>query len=87
MSEFNAYYVIAIRVDHRVHNAAKVQDILTKFGCNIRTRIGLHEIQENNCSEDGFIILQACGEAPTIKSMMDELEQLDGVRAELLDLN
>lgn len=87
MSNFNAYYVIAVRVDHRTSNAAKVQDILTKHGCNIRTRVGLHEISEDNCSEDGFIILQACGEAPTIKAMMAEFEGLDGVRAQLMDLN
>ena len=30
------FYIIGIRVNHRSTNAAKLQQMLTSFGCNIR---------------------------------------------------
>ena len=34
------YYVIGLRVDHRRANAAGLQETLTRYGCNIRLRVG-----------------------------------------------
>ena len=56
------YYVIGLRVDHRRANAAGLQETLTRYGCNIRLRVGLHEAGEGRCSDDGVILLQVCGE-------------------------
>lgn len=83
----NSYYIIGLRIDHRTSNAIKLQEVLTKYGCNIRLRVGLHEADKDYCADDGVIMLQACGEAPTIKEMMKAFETVDGVRAKLLDLN
>ena len=57
----NCYYIIGLRVDHRRSNALNLQKALTEFGCNIRLRVGLHETSEEFCSDDGVIMLQACG--------------------------
>lgn len=51
------YYVIGLRVDHRRANAAGLQETLTRYGCNIRLRVGLHEAGEGRCSDDGVILL------------------------------
>ena len=37
---------------------------LTEYGCNIKLRVGLHETGEDFCSDDGVIMLQACGDQP-----------------------
>jgi len=81
------YYVIALRLDNRTHNAIKLQQSLTEHGCNIKMRVGLHEADENVCATDGLIILQACGNAQTIQKMLDDFNSLDGVTAKMLDLN
>ena len=68
------YYVIGVRMDNRVGNAANFQQVLTKNGCKIKARLGLHEVSEELCATDGLIILQPYGEK-------DEIEQL--VNAEI----
>ena len=53
----------------------------------IGLRVGLHETGENFCSDDGVIMLQACGDKETIGKMMDAFNNVEGVTAKLLDLN
>ena len=83
----NCYYIIGLRVDHRHSTALNLQKTLTEFGCNIKLRVGLHETGEDFCSDDGVIMLQACGDKETICKMMDALNNVEGVTAKLLDLN
>ena len=83
----NCCYIIGVRVNHRVANAVGLQEVLTKYGCNIKLRVGLHETSEKFCADDGVIMLQACGEPDTITAMLDAFNQLEGVSAKMLDLN
>ncbi len=83
----NCYYIIGLRVNHRTGNAVKLQEVLTKFGCNIKLRVGLHETSEEFCSDDGVIMLQACGDRETLEAMLDAFNALEGVSAKMLDLN
>lgn len=50
--------IIGILLDNRTEEALKFQEILTKYGCNIRTRIGLHNIGEYKCINNGIILLE-----------------------------
>lgn len=79
-------YIIGIRVNHRVANAVKLQEALTRFGCNIRLRVGLHETGETFCADDGIIMLQVCGEVAALEEMTAAFSALDGVKAKLVDL-
>ena len=83
----NCYYIIGLRVDHRHSNALNLQKTLTEFGCNIKLRVGLHEVGEDFCSDDGVIMLQACRGRETIDRMVDGFNALEGVSAKLMDLN
>jgi len=83
----SCYYVIGVRMDNRVSNASKFQETLTHNGCIIKTRLGLHEISETACANDGLILLQPCGEKEEIERLVTDLNGLDGVRAKLIDLN
>lgn len=83
----NCYYIIGLRVDHRRSNALNLQKTLTEFGCNIRLRVGLHETSEEFCSDDGVIMLQACGDKETIDRMVASFNALEGVSAKMMDLN
>lgn len=83
----SCYYVIGIRMDNRTANAVNFQEALTKNGCKIKTRLGLHEASDEFCSNDGLIILQPCGEKKEIKKLLEDLNELDGITAKLIDLN
>ena len=83
----SSYYIIGIRVDNRVANAVKLQEVLTKDGCNIKTRLGLHDTSGDECATDGIVILQPYGEENEVKSMVEDLNSLEGIKARLIDLN
>jgi len=48
---------MAIKIEPRVEIAPTVQAILTKYGCIIQTRLGLHEASKTSCSNSGLVIL------------------------------
>lgn len=81
------YYILGLRVNHRHTNAIKLQELLTKHGCNIKLRVGLHEATDTSCSDDGLIILQVRGDVETTNTMIADFDSLDGVTARMLDLN
>jgi len=81
------YYVIGVRMDNRVGNASAFQQVLTKNGCKIKARLGLHEVSEDLCATDGMIILQPYGEKEEIEQLVNELNALDGITAKIIDLN
>lgn len=83
----SCYYVIGIRMDNRTGNAIAFQEVLTKNGCKIKTRLGLHETSEEYCANDGLIILQPCGEKEEIEQLVKDLNALKGVVAKIIDLN
>ncbi|MCE1247065.1 MAG: hypothetical protein LWY06_10510 [Firmicutes bacterium] len=80
----NCNYVMAITQENRIDTAVKVQDILTKFGCQIRARLGLHEGTPNECSSRGMVILQLCGDDKTITELAEALNQVETVKAKFM---
>lgn len=83
----DCYQIIAMRIEQRVQTATEVQEVLTKFGCNIKTRLGLHETGADFCANDGLVILQLCGETAELNQVLEALNQLKGVKAKLIDLS
>ncbi|WP_178337477.1 hypothetical protein [Candidatus Avelusimicrobium facis] len=64
--------IIGIRLANRQNEAALLQDILTRYGCCIKTRIGLHEVSLDACAAGGIILLEV------IKKEEDLLKELTG---------
>lgn len=50
--------IMGVLLDNRLEEAVKFQEILTECGCDIRTRIGLHNIGEYKCVNSGIILLE-----------------------------
>lgn len=78
--------IMAITIDPRSIHAPKVQTILTKHGCIIKTRVGLHEVRKNSCSEQGLIILHIHSNMDEIKSLENELGHIEGVKVKYMTL-
>ena len=83
----NCNYIIGIKMDNRVANAARLQDALTKNGCSIKTRLGMHEVDEETCANYGIIVLQPCGEKAQVEQLVKDLNKLEGIKAKYIDLN
>jgi hypothetical protein len=77
--------IMAVKINGRNAKAPSVQEILTKYGCNIRTRVGFHETGEDQCSMDGILILQLFGKEEDIRSMYAALQALDGVVPKMIE--
>ena len=79
------YNLMAVLVNHRSKTANEVQETLTKHGCIIKMRLGLHEA-DNACSEEGLIILQLGGEESERENLKKELNSIQGVKAKSLEI-
>lgn len=72
--------IMAIVVEHRNNNAPKLQEILTKYGCIIKTRLGLHESSKGQCQERGLIILELDGSDEDIVNLKNELLNMGNIK-------
>lgn len=81
------FTIMAIKILPRDVSAPKVQQILTKYGCIIQTRIGLHEADKNMCSPSGLIILNLLhNEKEKINGLREEVELVEGVTTKIIEL-
>ena len=83
----SCYYIIGVRMENRIDNALKFQETLTQNGCKIKARLGLHEVSEDVCANDGIIILQPCGNKEDVEALVEELNKLEGVTDKYIVLN
>lgn len=73
------HIILGVHITDRTHHVRSVQDALTEFGCNIRTRLGLHEADKGFCSTNGLLILEMTDDAATAKKLADKLNAIEGV--------
>jgi hypothetical protein len=78
---------MAIVQGNRVETAVKVQDVLTKYGCHIRVRLGLHEAAVGGCTNSGIILLQLCGDDIPVKQIEQELKEIPDVKVKYMTLD
>ncbi|MDX9872815.1 MAG: hypothetical protein RBT41_10400 [Clostridia bacterium] len=70
--------IIALSVDNRRADAPKIQEILTKHGCIIKIRLGVHEIE--GCSGNGLIVLVTGGSEQETADFLNEVKAFPGVK-------
>lgn len=83
----NCNVIMAILQDNRTDTAPRVQEILTRFGCHIRVRLGLHDSAVGQCANTGLILLQLCGECVPVQEMETELRAIANVRVKTMTLD
>ncbi|MGY0374717.1 hypothetical protein [Clostridium sp. JNZ J1-5] len=71
--------IMAVAIDPRSEHAPQVQTVLTKHGCIINTRLGLHETNKDSCSNRGLILLHINGKIEEVATLERELEDVEGV--------
>lgn len=74
------HVIFGIHVTDRAKNATNLQRVFTDFGCNIKTRLGLHEVREDYCGPNGLIVLEVCGDEKTLGEMEKRVASVEGVQ-------
>ena len=83
----NETRILGICISNRVKNAIPIQDLLTKYGCSIKTRLGLHEASDNTCSPTGLIIIELTGDLNEQMKLENELLKINGVEVQKMVFN
>lgn len=69
---------MGIKLQERMKSATKVQELLSKYGCEISTRIGLHVTSSESCSPHGLIVLEFIDDADdAVKEFENELAKIE----------
>ena len=73
------HIILGVHVTNRLKNAVDVQKVFTEYGCNIRTRVGLHDVDANVCSPSGVVLIEFFGADDEAAAMMAKLNEVEGV--------
>ncbi len=74
--------ILGVKITDRKKEAGDVQGVLTKYGCSIKTRLGLHEVTRDNCSTSGLIILELTGNISDMENLEKELIAIEGTQTQ-----
>lgn len=74
--------IVGIHVTQRTCHATEIQKVLTQYGCNIRTRLGLHEASEGVCSPNGLILLECVCGGTECGDMIAKLKAIEGLEVQ-----
>jgi hypothetical protein len=75
--------IFGIHISHRTENVPAVQGVLTKYGCNVRTRLGIHDADMTSCSPSGLVLVDVFGDE--VEEFYKELGNLEGVGLQRMD--
>ncbi|MCX7427607.1 MAG: hypothetical protein NTW96_18500 [Planctomycetia bacterium] len=73
------HVIYGVHVTNRAAQVPNVQGLLSEYGCNIKTRVGLHHVDEKVCSPRGLILLEMVGDLATCRALKTKLANLEGV--------
>jgi hypothetical protein len=76
--------VIGAYLTNRLQEASAFQELITQYGCNIKARIGLHEVSDGLCSTGGLILLDMIGDESRILELEDRLRLIEGIKVQKL---
>jgi hypothetical protein len=71
--------VLGIKIIDRIKEAGLTQVILSQHASVITTRLGFHEVTDEVCSREAYIILHVNGDPADTKKLISDLESLGGI--------
>lgn len=77
--------IFGVHLTNRMNEAPRVQQLFTDYGCYIRTRVGLHNVDESYCSSRGLILLEMFGDEAKCQELSAKLLEITGVEVQQMD--
>jgi len=78
--------ILVILIGSRKASAVRVQQVLTAWGCLIKTRLGIHDGILDNCTDQGLLILELYGTKEQKKEVARKISLIKGVKSKLVNL-
>jgi len=78
--------IIAIRVVDRIKESGHTQKVLSKHSSVIKVRLGFHELNEDVCSREGYILLHLKDDEKGIITLIKDLNKIYGIELRQMDL-
>ena len=79
--------VLCIKIIDRIKEAGLTQDILSKHAQVIATRLGFHEVTNELCSREAYIILHLSGEPSKFDELDNDLKQIGGIEIRAMEFD
>jgi hypothetical protein len=70
--------ILGVLLRKRTQTSESFQEIISRHGCIIKTRIGIHNVSNNVCSQDGVILLDVIGDNAAISALEKDIMAIDG---------
>mgnify|MGYP004452712023 FL=1 len=77
--------IIGIKLSNRTETSPEFQNVLSKYGCKIKTRIGLHSTCSTVCSNYGIVLLEIIDDSEIVQ-MKKDLMSINGVMLSSMNL-
>ena len=71
--------ILGIKILDRIKEAGLTQGILSRHASIISTRLGFHEVTDDVCSREAYIILHLTGDPADSEKLQSELRELGGI--------
>ena len=81
----NGIRILGVQVTQRLKNASEVQDVLSRYGCSVKTRLGIHEFEEHDKDSLGLLILELTGDIEEADGLEKNLEEIEGLVVRRMD--
>ncbi len=75
----NETWILGLHITNRTKDVSAVQAVLSKFGCTIKTRLGLHDLKEGHNASCGIVLLELTGNEEEFYKLENELLKIDGL--------
>ncbi len=72
-------WILGLHVTDRIREVSSVQSVLARFGCSIKTRLGLHDMKEGQNTSCGIVLLELTGNREEFYKLENELLKIDGL--------
>ena len=73
------HLIVGVHITDRVQTVPDIQKVLTEYGCYIRTRVGLHDVQGEYCAPGGLILLDMICHEAACQEMVSKLKAIPGI--------
>ena len=74
--------ILGIKITDRIKEAGLTQNILSRHASVITTRLGFHEVTEDICSREAYIILHLNGDPSLTDNLSEDLNALEGIEVQ-----
>ena len=71
--------ILGVQIMNRTKNVIAVQKVLSEYGCNIKTRLGLHDVGDGVCASCGLLLLELYGDKVKCAELEKKLKAVPGV--------